>query len=66
MQVFSFDVIVSTHDLLRRGIVAGRLHGSLNHHHRIVVIADDRNEAALIACQMASCHAMCTGIYDRI
>jgi hypothetical protein len=66
MPVFSFDVTVSTHDLLKQGVTEARLHGSLHTHHRVVVAGRDRNEAALIAAQMASCHAMCTGLYDRI
>jgi hypothetical protein len=66
MTVWSFDVTVSTHDLLKAGVVAARLWGSQERHHRIVVAADSRNEAALIAAQMASCTATCTGVYDRI
>lgn len=65
-RVYSFDVTVSTHDLLRAGVTAGRLRGSQERHHRIVVAAGTRNEAALIAAQMASQHGTCTGVYDRI
>lgn len=66
METFTFDATASTHDLLKRGVTAGRLYGSRHTHHRIVVAAETRDEAALIAAQMVSCHAMCTGIYDRI
>lgn len=64
--IYSFDVTVSTHDLLRVGVTAARLYGSPERHHRIVVGADSRNEASLIAAQMASHHGMWTGVYDRI
>jgi hypothetical protein len=63
---YSFDVTVSTHDLLKGGVVAARIVGSQDRHHRIVIAAESRNEAALLAAQMASCHGVCTGIYDRI
>lgn len=66
MASYSFDVTVSTHDLLRAGVVAARLPGCPEDHHRVVVAAGSRNEAALIAAQMASCHGVCTGVYDRI
>lgn len=66
MDIFSFDATVSTHDLLKQGVTAGRLHGSQHRHHRIVVAAGTRDEAALIAAQMAGCHAMVTGVYDRV
>jgi hypothetical protein len=66
MAVYSFDVTVSTHDLLKAGVIAARLWGSQERHHRIVVVAESRNEAALLAAQMASIHGVCTGVYDRI
>lgn len=66
MTVWSFDVTVSTHDLLKAGVTAGRFAGAPVNHHRIVVAADTRDEAALIAAQMAACHGVCTGVYDRI
>lgn len=66
MAVFSFDVTVSTHDLLKVGVTAGRFFGCPANHHRVVVSADDRDDAALVAAQMASCHGVCTGVYDRI
>lgn len=52
-EIYSFDVTVSTHDLLKAGVVAARLPGSSERHHRIVVAAESRNEAALLAAQMA-------------
>lgn len=66
-QVFSFDVEVSTHDDLKNGILALRVHGSRHAWHRVVIAADTRDEAALLAAQMASCHGwMGTGVHDRI
>jgi hypothetical protein len=68
MDIYSFDVTVSSHDLLKRGITEARLPGSPHHHHRVVVAADNRDDAALAAAQMAACipNAMVTGVYDRI
>lgn len=66
MTVWSFDVTVSTHDLLRAGVTEARLPGSQEHHHRIVIAADSHAEASLLAAQMAGCHAMCTGVFLRI
>jgi hypothetical protein len=66
MMIYSFDVTVSTHDLLKAGVVTARLPGSPERHHRIVVAADTRNEAALIAAQMTSWWGVCTGVYDRV
>lgn len=54
MTVFSFDVTVSTHDLLKAGVTEARIPGSRHRHHRVVVEAEDRDTAALIAAQMAS------------
>jgi hypothetical protein len=43
------------------------MHGSQHTHHRVVVAAEDRDTAALIAAQMVSATwGMCTGLYDRI
>jgi hypothetical protein len=56
---FSFDVAFSTHDLLKAGVTEADWH-------RVVVAADDRDEAALLACQMVCCHDTATAIYDRI
>ena len=66
VKIFSFDATVSANDLLKQGVTEARLYGSQHTHHRVVVAGRDRNEAALIAAQMVSCHAMCTGLYDRI
>lgn len=68
MTVYSFDATVSTNNLLKAGVTEARLAGSPNRHHRVVVEAESRDEAALIAAQMVSCipGAMCTGIYDRV
>lgn len=66
MPVFTFDVTMSSHDLLRRGITEVRLFGGDAHHHRIVIQAETVAEAYLLASQMASCHGMCTGCYLRI
>lgn len=66
MPEWSFDATVSTHDLLKRGVTEARLPGSPHRHHRVVVAAETRDEAALLAAQMVSCTAICTGLYDRI
>lgn len=67
MTVYSFDATASTHDLLKCGITEARMHGSQHAHHRVVVAADTRDEAALLAAQMVCCtHTMCTGLYDRL
>lgn len=69
MAVFSIDVTMSSHDLLRRGVTEGRLPGSQHRHHRVVVEASDEVEALLTAAHMAhTCfgHAMVTGTYLRI
>lgn len=68
MTAFSFDATVSTHDLLKAGVTEARLPGSPHRHHRVVVEAEDRDTAALLAAQMVTVttHAICTGLYDRI
>jgi hypothetical protein len=53
-EVFSFDVTVSTHGLLRAGVCEARMLNGANHH-RIVVAADTYSEAFLTAAQMAGC-----------
>lgn len=53
MAVFSFDVEVSTHDLLKEGVLARRLFGSQHTHHRVVVEAEDVIAAEILAAQMA-------------
>lgn len=67
MVTYSFDTTFSTHDLLKVGITEARLPGSQHRHHRVVVAAEDRDTAALLAAQMVCCtHGICTGIWDRI
>lgn len=56
---FSFDVAYSTHDALKAGIVELGWH-------RVVVEAPDRDEAALVACQMVAFTGIPTAVYDRI
>lgn len=63
MAVFTVDVEVSSHDLLKRGILATRLHGSQRTWHRILVDADDERDAVLLAAQIAACHGMPTATY---
>lgn len=65
--IYSFDATVSSHDLLKSGVVEARLPGSEHRHHRVVVAAEDRDTAALLACQMVACTSgIPTGLYDRI
>lgn len=54
MQVFSFDVTVSTHALLRQGVCEARMLNGQDHH-RVVVAAESFGEAFLVAGQMAGC-----------
>lgn len=54
MTVWSFDVTVSTHGLLRQGVCEARMLNGYNHH-RIVISADTFTEASLLAAQMACC-----------
>lgn len=63
--LYSFDVEVSTHDDLRLGVLAIKLYGSQRTWHRVVVDAENANDAELIAAQMACCHGMCTATYPR-
>jgi hypothetical protein len=64
---FSFDATFSTHDLLKTGVTEARIPGSQHQHHRVVVDAEDRDTAALLAAQMVCCtQGTCTGLYDRI
>ena len=65
---YSFDVTVSSHDLLKRGIVEARLFGSPHHHHRVVIASSNDTDASLAAAQMAACipGAIVTGTYLRI
>lgn len=74
MVIFSFDATASTHDLLKTGITEATsdelrpgTDQVAHRHHRVVVAAEDRDTAALLACQMVSCTSgICTGLYDRI
>ncbi len=53
-QFHSFDVTVSSHDDLKKGIVAKKVHGSQHAHHRVVISADySPEEAQIVAAQMA-------------
>lgn len=56
MEVFAYDVAISSHDLLKLGVTEAA-------HIHVVVAAVDDTEAALIACQMAACHGMPTRVY---
>ena len=67
MTVFHFDATFSSHDLLKAGVTEARVPGSPHRHHRVVVAARTRDEAALLAAQMVCCTVgICTGIYDRV
>lgn len=48
MHEWEFDVGVSTHDLLRRGV-------TVRHYTRVSVVASSYVEAQLTACQLAAC-----------
>jgi hypothetical protein len=64
--IFSFDVEVSTHDLLKAGVTAMHVKGSQHTWHRIVVEAPDHYQAWRDVTAMASCHGMVTRVLDRI
>lgn len=65
--VYSFDVTVSTHDDLKRGVTELKVKGSQHRWHRIVVWADDGGEAFHTAFAMLYVQGWyVTGIYDRI
>lgn len=67
VRVFSFDVEVSTREDLTKGVLARRVRGSQHAWHRVVIAADTRNEAALLAVLMASAHGwIVTAVHDRI
>lgn len=59
--IFEFDVAVSTHDLLKLGVVR-------RHWTRVTVFAVDYQQGRLIALQMAACggwmptDAVCVGV----
>lgn len=75
MTVFSIDVTMSTHDLLRAGVTEATSDELLpgtdqvrHRHHRIVIDALDLTEAMLTAAQMAHTthgRGMVTGTYWR-
>lgn len=65
--IYHFDIQVSDHDSLRRGIVAKRLPGAQEDFHRIVIEADDDDEAHVLAAQMAAARGdMVTSVPWRI
>lgn len=65
MEVFAFDVTVSTHDNLKRGIIAMGL--PPYDHHRVVVAAENHTEAFNVAFAMLYVRGYyVTGVYDRI
>lgn len=66
MNVYSFDVEMSSHDDLRRGILALRTFGAEATWHRVTVAASTPEEAELISAQMVACHHMPTATYPRI
>lgn len=60
--IYSFDIALSTHKLLKEGICEAALT-------RVVVEADDDVDAQLLACQLAHAvhgHAMVTAAYMRV
>lgn len=62
---YSFDVEVSDHQSVKRGVLRRRVRCGQRDWHRVVVTAADVVEAHLIAAQMASNHGMCTAVYLR-
>lgn len=54
MRVYTVHVDVSSHDDLRDGVLVTCTS-------RVRVLADDMNDARLVASQMAGCHGMPTG-----
>lgn len=48
MSVWEFDVGVSTHDLLKQGVI-------VRHYTRVSVDAETYTEARQVACQLAAC-----------
>lgn len=76
MAVFSFDITVSSHDLLRRGVTEARIPfsgaGPEGRFHRVFVEADSWHEAELVAIEMVwltvsryNPGVMVTGSYPR-
>lgn len=65
MSVWAFDVTLSTHDDLKRGVIALGLPPYDSH--RVLVEAETHTEAFYVAFSMAYCQGWCvTGVYDRI
>jgi len=64
--IYSFDVSVSDHDALCRGVLALKLRGAQHDYHRIVIEAETYEDASLAAAQMASCQGMVTEVLPRI
>ncbi len=48
MNIFEYDVAVSSHDWLKQGV-------TIHHWTRITVAAETELEARLIACELGSC-----------
>lgn len=55
---WEFDVAVTTHDLLKVGVVAARWV-------RVVIWSDDAMDAHVLAGQMVGCHGYVTSILYR-
>lgn len=77
MAVFTFDITVSSHDLLRRGVTEARIPlsgpGDAARFHRVQVEADTWHEAELVAIEMVwltvarwNADVMVTGSYPVI
>lgn len=66
MATYHFDVQVSDHDSLKQGVTARKLYGSEYDWHRIVVTADNNDDAHWLAAAMASRHGMVTSLAWRI
>jgi hypothetical protein len=60
-----FDVEISTHDLLKKGVTAARLPGEDITHHRVLISAEyPHAEAQIIAAQMRAITAHAGGRID--
>lgn len=56
MAVYAYEVVLSTHDLLKVGVLDAARVG-------VLVEARDEQEGALLACQMAAAHGMPTDVH---
>lgn len=76
MAVFSFDITVSSHDLLKQGVTEARVlydePGDAARFVRVVIEADTQHEAELVAIEMVwltvaryNPDVMVTGAYPR-